>query len=243
VGWIPATLGYREPAPIHRQFHHHDMTFSMVYAYNENFMLPLSHDEVVHLKRSLLEKMPGDKWRRFANLRAYYAFMWTHPGKKLLFMGSEFAQLREWNHENSLDWHLLGQKEHAGVQNLIRDLNHLYKNTPALYEMDCEPGGFRWLRADEDTESYYAFLRFDRNQKPVLVLSNFTPVPRYNYTFGVPKAGRWVERVNTDHNEYGGSGIGQVDDLHTRAEAKDGFDQSLSLNLPPLATVILEFAS
>lgn len=243
MGWMHDTLSYMERDPIHRQYHHHDMTFSMVYAYNENFMLPLSHDEVVHLKRSLLEKMPGDPWRRFANLRAYYGFMWTHPGKKLLFMGGEFAQLREWNHEISLDWHLLNSRHHSGVQTLVRDLNQLYKDVPALYELDCDAAGFQWIRADHDDESYYAFLRFDANKRPIFVACNFTPVPRYDYSFGVPQSGLWKERINTDSPLYGGSGINNGEGVYASDEGKDGHPYSIKVTLPPLATVILELAS
>lgn len=244
MGWMHDTLSYVEKDPIHRRYHHHQMTFGMIYAYNENFMLPLSHDEVVHMKGSLIRKMPGDSWRKAANLRAYYGFMWTHPGKKLLFMGGEFAQEREWNHENSLDWHLLKGRYHAGIQQLVKDLNAYYRKTPALHQLDTDPSGFKWVQADASEESYYAYLRFDEDAKnPVLIVCNFTPVPRYNYTFGVPKPGKWVEAINTDALAYGGSDISNGTHIETTEEETNGQPYKLSLTIPPLSTLILECAN
>jgi 1,4-alpha-glucan branching enzyme len=244
MGWMHDTLGYMAKEPIHRRFHHNQMTFAMVYAYDENFVLPLSHDEVVHGKGSLVNKMSGDRWQRFANLRAYYAFMWTHPGKKLLFMGGELAQEREWNHDRGLDWHLLseaheGHAEHRGVQALVRELNRLYREQPALHELDCEPGGFEWIEADDAERSIYAYLRRDRAGAQVLVVCNFTPIPR-DVRVGVPGPGAWVEALNTDARIYGGSGVGNAAAvLHAEAIPAHGRAHSLALVLPPLATILL----
>jgi len=242
MGWMHDTLEYMKLDPIYRRHHHHKMTFGLVYAFNENFMLPLSHDEVVHMKGSLLGRMPGDTWKRFANLRAYYGFMWGHPGKKLLFMGGEIAQVREWNHDASLDWHLVQNSRHRGVQSLIRDLNLLYRELPALHQYDCDPAGFQWVRVDEEVESYYAWLRFGKEgTKPVLCVCNMTPVVREALRFGVPKAGFWAERLNTDAALYGGSDVGNGKGVKTEAVACDDDDQSVVLTLPPLATLFLEY--
>src|SRR4249919_1965837 len=186
MGWMNDTLAYMREDPIHRRWHHDKMTFGLVYAFSENFMLPLSHDEVVHGKGSLLGKMPGDDWQRFANLRAYYGFMWGHPGKKLLFMGQEFAQPGEWDHDSSLPWELLHAPLHAGVQRLVRELNRLYRELPALHALDCEPGGFEWLVADDAAQSVLCWLRRDGAGNEVIVLSNFTPEPRAGYRVGLP---------------------------------------------------------
>ena len=242
MGWMHDTLEYMKMDPVYRKHHHHKMTFGLVYAYSENFILPLSHDEVVHMKGSLLTRMPGDDWQRFANLRAYYGFMWSHPGKKLLFMGGEFAQIREWNFEASLDWHLLDNKFHKGIQTLVRDLNHYYVNTPALYQLDCEKSGFQWIKVDESEESYYAWVRMGRdNAHPVLVLCNFTPVPRYDLRLGVPKEGNWNIKIDTDKLEYGGSGMIQVAGYQTESVPSDNQPCSVTVDLPPLATMILEW--
>ncbi len=241
MGWMHDTLSYMSLDPIHRRYHHHKLTFGMIYAYNEHFVLPLSHDEVVHLKRSLIGKMPGDRWRRFANLRAYYAFMWAHPGKKLLFMGGELAQEREWNHEASLDWHLLEEPYHRGIHHLVRDLNALYRGKPALYELDAEPSGFKWVKANQEVESYYAFLRLDSAGGLLLVACNMTPVPRSDIRFGVPKAGSFCELLNSDDEAYGGSGMATGEHITAVAEALDGLPFCVTLSLPPLATVILEW--
>jgi 1,4-alpha-glucan branching enzyme len=239
MGWMNDTLRYVAEDPVHRSYHHDRMTFSMVYAYNENFVLPLSHDEVVHGKRSILGRMPGDEWRRFANLRAYYAFMFAHPGKKLLFMGNEFGQIDEWQHDRSLDWHLLGEPRHAGVSRLIRDLNGLYTEVSALHEIDFEPSGFRWLNCDDRSQSVFAFARFDRAGEALIAVSNFTPVVREDYRLGVPFAGEYAEVLNTDAEVYGGSGIGNLGRALAVPEARDWLPATLSLHLPPLASLFL----
>jgi 1,4-alpha-glucan branching enzyme len=233
------TLSYLRRDPIHRKYHHHEMTFGLVYAFNENFVLPLSHDEVVHGKGSLLGKMPGDDWQRFANLRAYYGFQWGHPGKKLLFMGQEFAQSTEWNHDVELPWALLDEPAHAGVARLVRDLNALYRARPALHALDCEAAGFEWLVAGDAEHSVLAWLRKDGAGDVVLVASNFTPVPRRVYRVGVPSAGRWRVALDTNATPYGGSGEPAQVDFETDAIPLHGYAQSLALDLPPLATVFL----
>jgi 1,4-alpha-glucan branching enzyme len=234
------TLNYIEREPIYRRHHHGEMTFGLVYAFSEKFMLPLSHDEVVHGKGSLIGKMPGDEWQRFANLRAYLSFMWTHPGKKLLFMGGEIAQQREWDHDRSLDWHLLDDPRHAGVQRLVRDLNRLYRQVPALHTLDSQPDGFRWSVIDDATNSIFAYLRLDaENGKPVLVVCNFTPIPRDGYTVGIPVAGEWKEIFNSDAAIYGGSNMGNSGSVQGTTEASHGHPASLSLTIPPLATIVL----
>jgi 1,4-alpha-glucan branching enzyme len=238
MGWMHDTLAYMQENAIHRRWHHGQMTFGLVYAFSENFILPLSHDEVVHGKGSMIGKMPGDDWQKFANLRAYYGFMWGHPGKKLLFMGCEFAQRREWNHDASLDWHLTEYSSHRGVQNLIRDLNRLYRELPALSVRDCEAGGFAWLIADDADQSVYAFARYGQDtDPPVIVVCNFTPVPRHGYRLGVPRAGSWHEALNTDAALYGGSNLGNGGRVDSEPVAAQGCAQSLMLTLPPLATL------
>jgi 1,4-alpha-glucan branching enzyme len=214
-----------------------------MYAFSENFILPLSHDEVVHGKGSLLTKMSGDTWQKFANLRALYGFMWAHPGKKLLFMGGEFAQWSEWNDKNSLDWHLLDYPQHAGVHRLIHDLNQFYRNTPALHEIDFDPSGFEWIAADDADNSVLAFLRrgFDRS-RAILCVCNLTPVVRENYRIGVPGTGVYRERLNTDSQHYGGSNVGNVfGSVSAEAIPAHGRDWSVALTLPPLATLFLEW--
>jgi 1,4-alpha-glucan branching enzyme len=237
MGWMHDTLRYMAQDPVHRRYHHHDMTFGMMYAYSEYFILPLSHDEVVHGKGSLVGKMPGDRWQRYANLRAYYGFMWAHPGKKLLFMGGELAQESEWNHDAQLDWGALEDGFHRGVMDLLRDLNMLYRQSPALHASDAVPEGFAWVVGDDDSNSVFAFLR-RHNGQTALVVSNMTPVPRMNYGIGVPHAGRWSERLNTDAQIYGGSNVGNGGSAQTAATPMHGYEQSLSLSLPPLATLI-----
>ena len=244
MGWMNDTLDYMKRDPIHRSHHHNQMTFGLTYAFSENFVLPLSHDEVVHGKASLLNKMPGSEDERFANLRSYFAFMWSHPGKKLLFMGQDFAQAAEWNHNQSLDWHLLSDPRHRGVQNLIRDLNRLYRTTPALHELDCESGGFEWIEADAATESVYAWLRRGKDDTPPLVtVCNFTPVERASWRLGVPAPGRWVERINSDATDYGGAGRGNLGGVESQAVAASGRADSIDITLPPLATLIFELQS
>jgi 1,4-alpha-glucan branching enzyme len=241
MGWMHDTLEYIRQEPIYRKYHHHQLTFGLVYAFSENFILPLSHDEVVHGKGSLLGKMPGDRWQKFANLRAYYGFMFGHPGKKLLFMGGEIAQEREWNHDASLDWHLLDDPYHHGVQGLVRDLNHLYRELPALHQRDCEPEGFEWLELHDSDQSVLAFLRRGREPNQVAVVAcNFTPVPRQNYRLGVPHGGHYRERLNSDAALYGGSNMGNGGGLWAEPVASHGRPFSLSMTLPPLSTVIFE---
>ncbi len=244
MGWMHDTLAYMARDPIHRRWHHGEMTFGLVYAFEENFVLPLSHDEVVHGKGSLIGKMPGDRWQRFANLRAYYGFMWGHPGKKLLFMGAEFAQEREWNHERSLDWHLLEQPdapEHAGVQRLVRDLNALYRASPALYEQDFSDAGFEWIDHQDAPRSLLSFARRGRGSELMLVVCNFAPVVHHGLRLGVPAAGRWVERLNTDSAFYGGSNVGlPLGAADSEAVPSHGRAQSVVLTVPPLATVFLQ---
>jgi 1,4-alpha-glucan branching enzyme len=239
MGWMHDTLGYMSRDPVHRVYHHNDLTFGLLYAFHENFILPLSHDEIVYGKRSLIGKMPGDRWQRFANLRSYFAFMWTHPGKKLLFMGGEFAQEREWNHDIGLDWQLLGDPMHAGVHRLMRDLNRLYREVPALYQRDCEGDGFSWIDANNSAESVVSYLRRGADPEAIAVIvCNFTPVPRHGYRIGVPYAGHYRERLNTDAGDYGGSGIGNFGAVEADPHPMHGHRHSLSLHLPPLAVVI-----
>jgi 1,4-alpha-glucan branching enzyme len=239
MGWMNDTVHYISQDPIYRKYHHRDLTFGQLYAYHENFILPLSHDEVVHGKGSLIGKMPGDRWQRFANLRAYLAYTWTTPGKKLLFMGGEFAQEREWNHDIGLDWQLLNDPAHEGVRRLVRDLNFLYRGVPALHRLDCEPEGFLWIDVANATESIISYLRRGRDPLELaVVVCNFTPVPRENYRIGVPRAGRYRERINTDAIEYGGSGVGNAGEVHAEPYPMHGHQQSLRLQLPPLGAVI-----
>jgi 1,4-alpha-glucan branching enzyme len=239
MGWMHDTLRYMSLDPIHRKYHHNDLSFGLLYAFHENFILPLSHDEMVHGKGSLIGKMSGDRWQRFANLRAYFTFMWTHPGKKLVFMGGEFAQEREWNHDIGLDWQLLGEPLHEGVRRLVRDLNHLYRSTPALHRLDCEPEGFRWIDVANAAESIISYLRRGRDPHEIaVIICNFTPVPRENYRIGVPQPGRYCERINTDAVEYGGSGIGNAGEVHADPEPMHGHPHSIRLNLPPLGALV-----
>jgi 1,4-alpha-glucan branching enzyme len=242
MGWMHDSLQYMSEDPINRRYHHNEITFSLVYAFNENFVLPLSHDEVVHGKRSLIDKMPGDEWQKFANLRAYYGFMYTHPGKQLLFMGGELGQRREWNHDASLDWHLLEETPHRGVQSLVKDLNALYSATPALYEVDFEPAGFGWIEGGDMENSVVSFLRRG-NRDLAIVVCNFTPVVRHGYRIGVPEGGIYKEALNTDDTRYGGSGVGNSGGVSVEKVPLHGQPYSVSLTLPPLATMILKKAS
>jgi 1,4-alpha-glucan branching enzyme len=238
MGFMNDTLRYLAREPIYRKHHHQEITFGLMYAFTENFVLPLSHDEVVHGKGTLLHKMPGDDWQKFATLRAYYAFMWGYPGNKLLFMGQEFAQRAEWNEARALDWWLLDHAPHRGVRQLVRDLNAAYRSRPALHARDCEGEGFSWLVVDDAARSVFAWLRKAPGSAPVAVVSNFTPVPREDYRLPLPHAGRWREIVNTDAAEYGGSGKGNGGAV----EAKQQGDGAVAtLLLPPLATLMLEF--
>ncbi len=240
MGWMNDTLRYMRRDPSHRRYHHDELTFGMIYAFDENFILPLSHDEVVHGKGSLIGRMPGDRWQKFANLRLYLSFMYAHPGKKLLFMGGEFAQIREWNHDRSLDWHLLGEDPHRGVQTLVRELNRQYRATPALHVLDAERGGFEWICSDDRERSVIAFLRRGREPgEELLAVCNFTPVPRQGYRVGVPHPGRWRECLNSDSGYYGGSNVGNDGEVTAEAVPAHGRPQSLALTLPPLATIWL----
>lgn len=239
MGWMHDTLKYLALDPVHRKYHHNQLTFRMLYAWTENYCLPLSHDEVVHGKGSLLGRMAGDPWQKFANLRLLLAYMFTQPGKKLLFMGGELGQWREWDHESSLDWHLLDYDTHRGVNHLLRDLNQLYRNAPALHILDCDPRGHEWIDANDSDTSVLTYLRWDQErQAPVVVACNFTPVPRHGYRIGVPRAGFWREVLNTDAGIYGGSGLGNLGGLATQDVPWHGRDHSLAVLLPPLAAVV-----
>jgi 1,4-alpha-glucan branching enzyme len=264
MGWMHDTLAYFGFDPIHRNFHHGKLTFGLMYAYSERFLLPLSHDEVVHLKKSLLSKMPGDRWKMHATLRSLYGYMWAHPGKKLLFMGGEIAQWGEWNFESELDWRLLGEADHAGMHRLVRDINALYKKHAALYELDDDPRGFRWIDANDAPQSVASFIRFPAPPRAalpatpaelaaapaplpqrgtrgvhVVFVGNFTPLPRHGYRVGVPRRCRYLEVLNTDGTEYGGSGLGNYGSAAIEAVPSHGFDQSIVLTLPPLAALWL----
>lgn len=240
MGWMNDTLKYFSLDPIYRKFNHDKLTFRAMYATSENFVLPLSHDEVVHGKCSLLNKMPGDTWQKFANLRLLLGYQYTTPGKKLLFMGGEFGQWIEWNEAQSLDWHLLEFGTHAGLSRFTADLNHLYRNEPALYEMDCHPNGFEWIDCHDGEQSVLSFMRKDKHGTPVVVVLNFTPLPRFNYRVGVPESGFYKELINSDAAEYGGSGLGNCGGFDTDPVWKHGREQSLNLTLPPLGMVILK---
>ncbi len=240
MGWMNDTLSYMQKDPLYRKYHHHQMTFGLHYAWSENYILPISHDEVVHGKGSMLSKMPGTAWEKFANLRAYYGFMWAHPGKKLLFMGQEFAQGAEWNHNQSLDWHQLDIAEHKGVQSLVRDLNRIYRNTPALHLNDCRPEGFQWIESNDAEAGIYAWVRLGGpKDKPVVVVVNMTPVER-SYRLGLPAAGTWREILNTDAGIYGGGNRGNLGGVTTEKTPWNGQPQSALLTVPPLAAVYLQ---
>ncbi|KPW84434.1 1,4-alpha-glucan branching enzyme [Pseudomonas congelans] len=240
MGWMHDSLQYMEEDPINRGHHHGKLSFSLVYAWSERFVLPISHDEVVHGKHSLIDKMPGDRWQKFANLRAYLSFMWTHPGKKLLFMGCEFGQWREWNHDRELDWYLMQYAEHVGVKNLVGDLNRLYREEKALHERDADPAGFQWLVGDDSANSVFAYLRWSKDGEPLLVVANMTPVPRLDYRLGAPMRGAWTELLNSDAETYAGSNFGNGGEVLTEAAPAHGMEDSLVLNLPPLAVLIFK---
>jgi 1,4-alpha-glucan branching enzyme len=240
MGWMNDTLRYASHDPVHRKYHHNDLTFSLLYAFHENFILPFSHDEVVHGKRSMRGKMPGDEWQQFANLRALYGYLFAHPGKKLLFMGSEFGQPDEWRHDQSLDWHLLEHSFYRGLQQWVRDLNTFLRRTPALFELDFEPTGFEWIDCHDSEQSVVSFIRWDRARtRPLACVCNFTPVPRTAYRIGVPRGGRWVEVLNSDAPAYGGGGQGNLGAVTATPVANHGHAHSLSLTLPPLAALYL----
>jgi len=226
---------------IYRQWHHNNLTFGLWYAWTEHFILPFSHDEVVHMKGSMLNKMCGDVWQKFANLRALYAYMWAHPGKNLLFMGGELAQWREWNDDQSLDWHLLDEPKHAGVQRLLRDLNQIYKFEPALWAADIEPAGFQWLDANAATENVLAFLRIaPATGRQLVCVCNFSLDMRQSYRLALPRAGQYRTILNTDDEVYGGSGVVKLERIEAEAQALYGQDYSVALDLPPLATLWFE---
>ena len=239
MGWMHDSLQYLSHDPIHRLYHHNEITFSILYAFSENFLLPLSHDEVVHGKAALVNKFPGDRWQKVATLRALYGYMWSHPGKKLLFMGSEFAQNDEWSHEKSLDWHLTQYGEHKGVQDLVRDLNALYKESPALWQRDSSSDGFTWLVGDDGAGNTLAYQRLAEDGSQIISITNFSPVPHEQYRLPIPKSGNWIEALNTDDVKYGGSGVInnqiKVDQIQHR-----GFDYSAVIRLAPLATIWLK---
>ncbi len=243
MGWMHDTLEYMRQPPIHRKHHHDRITFSIWYAFFENFVLPLSHDEVVYGKGSLIGKMPGDTWQQFANLRLLFGYMWAHPGKKLLFMGCEFGQRREWTHEEGLEWWVTRFREHAGAKAWVRDLNALYVHEPALYEQDFDGAGFEWIDANDRDASTLAFLRRPREGTPVLAVCNFTPMPRTNYSVGVPHGGYWRELLNSDAAIYGGSGIGNLGGVEAAPISAHGRRHSLQLTLPPLGMVLLKGAA
>ncbi len=243
MGWMHDTLLYMSKDPVHRKFHHDSLTFGLLYAFTENFILPLSHDEVVHGKGSLLAKMPGDRWQKFANLRVYLTFMYTMPGKKLLFMGGEFAQEREWSHDAGLEWKLLDDPKHAGMQRLVRDLNRLYQGTPSLYERDCEPEGFEWIDCHDAEQSVLSYMRWAKDYRECTVIAcNFTSVVRYEYRIGVPRRGYYEEVFNSDAQAYGGSNVGNFGGCFSDPIPFQGRPNSLVLTLPPLAAVVLTFA-
>ncbi len=240
MGWMHDTLDYMQQEPIYRKYHHDKLTFSIWYAFFENFVLPLSHDEVVYGKGSLIGKMPGDAWQQFANLRLLFGYMWGHPGKKLLFMGGEFAQRREWTHEGALEWWVLQHSEHAGVQRWVADLNALYRHETALHQVDFDGAGFKWIDCNDADASVLSFLRYPREGPPVLVVCNFTPVPRTNYMLGVPVGGYWRELLNGDAIQYGGSGVGNYGGVEAAPVPAHGHFHSLVLTVPPLATLFLK---
>ena len=243
MGWMHDTLSYMSTDPLYRKHHHHQLTFSILYAFTENFVLPLSHDEVVYGKGSLLAKMPGDDWQRFANLRVLFGYMTMHPGKKLLFMGGEFGQWSEWNHEASLDWSLLDAPMHAGLKRWVRDLNTFYRGEPSVFRLDFSDAGFEWVDCNDSEESVLSFLRKDsRDGSVTLAIVNFTPIPRHNYQVGVPRAGRWQEALNSDAELYGGSGQGNLGGVDASPVGAHGRYYSLTVTLPPLAIVVFRHA-
>ncbi|MGI9401906.1 MAG: 1,4-alpha-glucan branching protein GlgB [Rhizobiaceae bacterium] len=242
MGWMNDTLSYIKEDPVHRKYHHHKMTFGLHYAFSENFILPISHDEVVHGKGSMLARMPGNEWEKFANLRAYYGYMWGHPGKKLLFMGQEFAQPAEWNHDSEIDWQCTQNPYHEGIQRLIRDLNSIYRKLPALHLKDCEPDGFEWIEANDEDNSVYAWIRRGLSENEIaLVICNFTPVERGSYSIGLPKAGKWKEVLNTDAAIYGGGGRGNMVTIRASKGNSHGQPAKAEVVLPPLSTLILTY--
>jgi len=243
MGWMHDSLGYVANDPVHRQYHHHKMTFSMMYAYAENYVLPISHDEVVHGKGSLLRKMPGDRWQQLANVRAYLAFMWAHPGKQLIFMGCEMAQESEWAEARELDWWLLDHVEHQGVHDLVGDMNRAYADNAALWALDHDPSGFSWIDANDSTNNVFSFLRSGADGTHVACVANYAAVPHHDYRLGLPETGAWEELLNTDAERYHGSGVGNLGAVEATADEWHGMRASALVQLPPLATVWLRWAS
>jgi 1,4-alpha-glucan branching enzyme len=242
MGWMNDTLSYMHKEPVHRKYHHHQMTFGLHYAFSENFILPISHDEVVHGKGSMIAKMPGDWWEKCANLRAYYGFMWGHPGKKLLFMGCEIGQRSEWNHQAQVDWAAVAHgPEHRGIQRLVRDLNRLYGETPALHARDSEPEGFQWIEGGDAENSVFAWIRRGREgDAPCVVVCNFTPVERRAHRIGLPEGGCWREVMNTDAVAYDGGGRGNAEGVTAEPQGWMGMPFSAPMTLPPLSTLIFK---
>jgi 1,4-alpha-glucan branching enzyme len=239
MGWMHDTLDYLSRSPIYRSYHHHQMTFSMMYAYTENFVLPLSHDEVVHGKGSLLRKMPGDRWQQLANLRALFAYMWAHPGKQLLFMGGELGQESEWSEARSIDWWLLDTPDHRGVFRLVRDLNAIYRQQPALWSLDTDPRGFQWIDANDAANNTFSFLRWGSDGSVLACVANFAGVPHDGYRLGLPRGGPWREVLNTDAELYSGSGVGNLGGVRAVAQPWHGQPYSVTLRLPPLGVLWL----
>jgi 1,4-alpha-glucan branching enzyme len=241
MGWMHDTLQYFSHDPVHRKNNHSELTFRALYAFNENFVLPLSHDEVVHGKSSILSKMPGDEWQKFANLRLLYGYMYSQSGKKLLFMGSEFGQWDEWKHDGSVDWHLAQYDRHQGIQRLLAELNRLYREEPSLHDLDHEWAGFQWVESNDWEQSVLAYIRKGKNEDDsMLVVMNFTPIPRYNYRVGVPQKGRWREVFNSDATEFGGSGIGNLGGVESTPVPYHDQMRSILLTLPPLGAVFFK---
>jgi 1,4-alpha-glucan branching enzyme len=241
MGWMNDTLRYMGLDPVHRKFHHNQLTFRMIYAFHENFVLPLSHDEVVYGKGSILGRMPGDLWQKFANLRLLLAYQFAQPGKKLLFMGTEFGQWSEWTHDGSLDWHLLGYQSHHQVQRWVADLNHVYRNEKALHELDCDSSGFEWVDCNDADQSMLSFLRKSASgTEAILVVLNFTPVPRLDYCVGVPWAGSWKEILNSDAGHYGGADLGNLGETMSQPVPTHGRPHSVRLTVPPLGAIFLK---
>ncbi|CAB4345006.1 unannotated protein [freshwater metagenome] len=239
MGWMHDTLGYLKRDAVHREFHHNEMTFPLMYAWSENYVLPISHDEVVHGKGSLLSRMSGDTWQRLANLRAYLGYMWAHPGKQLIFMGSEFAQPAEWSQAHGLDWWILDQPAHQGVAQCVKSLNQIYRKTQALWERDNDPEGFQWIVGDDSQGNVFAWIRYDNNGSALVSITNFSPVVRDSYRIGLPHAGTWVEVLNTDAVEFGGSGVGNFGSVDAGATPSHGMPAMATLTLPPLSTIWL----
>lgn len=241
MGWMHDTLEYFKQDPIHRKYHHSKLTFRMLYSFQENFVLPLSHDEVVHGKGSLIGKMPGDEKQRFANLRLLFAYMYAQPGKKLMFMGDEFGQVREWGHDSSLEWHVLQYPVHSGLQEWVGQLNRLYRAEPALHVLDNNPAGFEWVDCNDNLTSTISLLRkCELAKETILIVCNFTPIPRVGYRVGVPEGGYWRELLNSDALEYDGTGVGNLGGVNAEAEPAHGRPYSLKLTLPPLGALFLK---